>query len=345
MNVDRLAFTVWILSARPATAAAPKEPAETTCYNATAKTKQEAVAPCTALIESKTAGSEERAKAYYARGNWNGGTAAVADYTEALKLKPDYEAALMARGATVKWDDPQKAMADFSAVIALKPKAFGAYAERGFCELALGQYAEAVKDFDSAMKYADEGKASALWLLWRGFAEDAAGDHLRAIHDFSACVKNPFTDPRHALHARGVAFYEKGDFANAFEDFDKAIKLRPDDKFFAETWYARGLTRRRRGDDAGANADIAAAKAMDAEVVNAFEGSGLPACEFGSPRGLCDEAIRAKPQSAATLYLLAKVRRRAGDFAGGASDEARAKKLDPKIGGTFKGLPAVGGIK
>jgi hypothetical protein len=48
-----------------------------------------------------------------------------------------------------------------------------------------------------------------------------------------------------------------GDLPSAIADFDAALKAEP---AMASSLYGRGLAKRRRGDDAGGEADIAAAR-------------------------------------------------------------------------------------
>ena len=57
----------------------------------------------------------------------------------------------------------------------------------------------------------------------------------------------------------GLTYYNKGDYARAIQDFDEAIRLRPD---YAKALNARGNAKKQMGDTAGGEADIASAKAL-----------------------------------------------------------------------------------
>ena len=58
----------------------------------------------------------------------------------------------------------------------------------------------------------------------------------------------------------------------AIADYDVALKLNPK---LAGSLYGRGLAKRRTGDAAGAEADIAAATALQANVAARFAGYGV----------------------------------------------------------------------
>ena len=63
---------------------------------------------------------------------------------------------------------------------------------------------------------------------------------------------------------RGNAYYDKGDFAHAISDYDHALNLKPD---YQSALFNRGLAKKRSGNSAGGDADLAAAKAMKAHVL------------------------------------------------------------------------------
>src|SRR5262249_15501954 len=69
-----------------------------------------------------------------------------------------------------------------------------------------------------------------------------------------------------ALTARAIIRFRQQKYAEAIADCDEALTftrwLRN-----AETLYIRGLAKRGTGDTAGADADIAAAKALDARAI------------------------------------------------------------------------------
>ena len=66
--------------------------------------------------------------------------------------------------------------------------------------------------------------------------------------------------------------WKQGDLAKARADYDAALKLDPK---LAGSLYGRGLLKLKQGDKAGGDADIAAAKAIDAGIVQRAAKWGL----------------------------------------------------------------------
>jgi len=71
---------------------------------------------------------------------------------------------------------------------------------------------------------------------------------------------------------RALAYYNKQDYDHAIADFDQVIRINPQ---IADMLYGRGMSKLRKGDRANGNADIAAARAMQADVAKAFERYGV----------------------------------------------------------------------
>jgi Flp pilus assembly protein TadD len=59
---------------------------------------------------------------------------------------------------------------------------------------------------------------------------------------------------------------------DAVRDFDAALELAPKT---ASSLYGRGVAKIRRGDTAGGNADVAAAKAIQANITEEMAGYGI----------------------------------------------------------------------
>lgn len=59
---------------------------------------------------------------------------------------------------------------------------------------------------------------------------------------------------------------------SAIEDYDLALRLRPD---FADAWNERGVAYRQKGDTAGGDADIAAARARRPALSDVVARSGV----------------------------------------------------------------------
>ena len=86
----------------------------------------------------------------YHLGDYKG---AITDYTQAIRLKPDYANVYFNRGVA-KGDLGQHlaAIADYDIAIRLKPDDAAAYYNRGIAKSQLGQYSAAIADYDSAIR-------------------------------------------------------------------------------------------------------------------------------------------------------------------------------------------------
>ena len=75
---------------------------------------------------------------------------AIADYSEAIRIKPDRHSYLVRGNAYTRVGKYDKAITDFSEVIRIKPDYAGAYWNRGFANLGKGHKAKAEADFAKA---------------------------------------------------------------------------------------------------------------------------------------------------------------------------------------------------
>ena len=71
---------------------------------------------------------------------------------------------------------------------------------------------------------------------------------------------------------RGAAWSDKGDLDRAIADYTEAIRL---DRANAYSLYGRGVAKLKKGDTAGGNADIAAAKAIKPDIAVVSAGYGI----------------------------------------------------------------------
>jgi tetratricopeptide (TPR) repeat protein len=62
---------------------------------------------------------------------------------------------------------------------------------------------------------------------------------------------------------RGNAYRNMGQYAEAIQDYDQALKLNPED---AETLYNRGAAKKASGDAAGGESDMQAARKLKPEI-------------------------------------------------------------------------------
>ena len=194
---------------------------------------------CTALIHSglefrvSLAGAyNNRAAGYRAKRDY---ASAIADYAEAIRLRPTYAQAFHNRGAVYgELGLYDLAIADFNQAIQLDASYANAWNGRCWTRAIMGQLQEAVADCNESLK-------------------------LRP--------NNPVT-----LASRALAYLKLGQSGPAINDYTQALKAAPKS---ASYLYGRGLAKEIEGDQSGAKADVAAAKRINSGIGKTFEGYGV----------------------------------------------------------------------
>jgi tetratricopeptide (TPR) repeat protein len=195
----RLLFGAALGAAATLSAAHAADDAAATCKKAWGEV---AVAACTRAIASGQYDGHELAKLHFYRaiGHDQKGDSALADYSEAIRLKPeDAEFYNNRGGAWPGKGDYDRAIADFSEAIRLNPHT---------------DYSEATRPHPKGAEvYYTRG------LAWLG-----KGDFDRAIADFSEAIR---FNPKHAAvyFIRGTAYAATGSFRRALQDYYKAYRL------------------------------------------------------------------------------------------------------------------------
>lgn len=150
----------------------------------------------TTANDYNTLGSHERQK-----GNID---AAIADFTKAVELQPDYAVAYNNRGGAERAKgDLGAAVADYTKAIQLKPDFAGAYNNRGGAKRAQGDFDGAIADYSKAIEL-NPGFAGAY--NNRGGAKLGKRDLDGAIADYSKAVD---LDPKHIVGATNLAAVRK----------------------------------------------------------------------------------------------------------------------------------------
>jgi tetratricopeptide (TPR) repeat protein len=114
---------------------------------------------------------------------------AIAEYTKAIKLNPNFGMAYGGRGtAHSELEQYEQAIEDFEKYIQLAPDKylFDAYQRRGSAYANLGEYHQAIQDFDTAIEL---DPFRTLSYISRGAAHAALGEHEAVIRDFDKVVQ------------------------------------------------------------------------------------------------------------------------------------------------------------
>ena len=193
---------------------------------------------CTKLIDTRRLKGRELAQALYHRGAGYAAqgdyTAAVREFTQALKFAPGSTDALYNRGgAYAKLDRWGDALADFNAVLKIAPDDIDTRYARAWVHAQRGEDKAAIADLDRVLAIVPDDQAA---LLDRGGMNIRAGRYDDAIRDFGQLLT---LDPKAAAAAynRGRAYYLKQDYGQAAEDFALALKLRSNNPYAALRLY------------------------------------------------------------------------------------------------------------
>jgi tetratricopeptide (TPR) repeat protein len=166
--------------------------------------------------------------------------------------------------------DYARAIADFNEAIRLEPTSAYAYGNRGNAYNDKGDHERAIADLNEAIRLDPKFADAFNNRCWARFLMDRDLD--RALADCTESLRLSPSNPANTINTRGAVEFKLGAFDRAIADFSAAIALNPKD---AGSLYARGLAKRRSGDTAGGDADIAAAMAITADIATEYARYGL----------------------------------------------------------------------
>jgi tetratricopeptide (TPR) repeat protein len=194
---------------------------------------------------------------------------ALADAGHVLRIKPDFAFAHLLRGRALAAQGAfDAALSEIGAAIALEPGSPSGYNVRGNVYAQKGQSALAIADFGKAIAI----KPQAPYYNNRCFerAKPDGGDLAGALAD---CNKALETDTgANVFDSRGFVHFRMGDYQSAAADYYVALDKKP---AYASSLFMRGVIKRKAGDAAGGDADIAAAKALDAGIADEYAKYGV----------------------------------------------------------------------
>ncbi len=159
-------------------------------------------------------------------------------------------------------DYPQ-AIKDFDEAIRIKPEYAEAYYNRGLAHKALGNAGQAIADYSRAIRI-KPNMAEAY--NNRGNAYGESGDCNLALMDFNAALEiNPsFAE---AYMNRGNAYNCLGNYQQAIEDYGRAIEKKPD---YAASYYNRAVAYSKMGNGKLAILDLKTAAGLGDERAKNF---------------------------------------------------------------------------
>jgi lipoprotein NlpI len=215
------------------------------------------VAACGAAIRLEAGDRGRVAVAYLVRGLGHNALGepdeALADMTRAIELAPSFAPAYAARGELLAHRrEYEKALADLNEALRFDPADAETWHQRGDVNDILGRGDAAIADYGEAIRR----NPRADYYIDRGAAFDKRRDRERAMADYDRALRLE-PDNARAHSSRGRMRFERGEFADAVPDLMKAADLDPDAPYYAIWLY---LARARAGEtDAAAELERRAA--------------------------------------------------------------------------------------
>jgi serine/threonine protein kinase len=250
----------------------------------------------------------------------------IADYNEAIRLKPDYVRAYSARGRALQsLGQEEKANDDFQKAISLVCKTADDYYGRGNAKSNLGDKYGAIADYNEATRL-NPNFADAYFN--RGYEKSNLGDKYGAIADYNEAIRiNPnFAD---AYKNRAYEKYINGDKYGAIADYTESIRINPN---YADAYFNRGVMKSELEDKYGAIADYTESIRINPNYADAYKNRAYEKYINGDKYGaIADntELIRINPNFAEAYYDRGVIKSELGDKQEAISDYNEAIRIKP----------------
>ncbi len=220
-----------------------------------------------------------------------------------IQLQPDNFMAYNGRGMIYsKIGQYNEAIEDYNKAININPKyyyIFKAYNNIGIAYAQQGQYKEAINDFNKAIAL-KPGYSDAYYN--RGVAYANMGRYQQAIEDYnkSIMLKPGYTE---AYYNRGVACTNLGEYQSAIDNYDKAIHLKLD---YVDAYYNRGINQSILGRYESAIADFNQTINLKKDDADAYNSRAIAYLNLGNRQLGCSDAKKACSLKVCEAFKLAK---------------------------------------
>ena len=272
---------------------------------------------------------EEDAEKYFDRANKKvfiqDYVGALSDYTQAIRLNPQYDIAYNSRGLLKESiGDLEGALMDYTEAARLGQHS-SAYSNRGNIKQLQGDLDGAILDYNKALQIDPQNAES---YNHRGLVKEALGDFDGAILDYNEALRfNP--QDANIYYNRGNTKQTKGDLDGAILDYTDAIRLNPK---FSGAHNNRGLVKRDKGDLDGAIFDFTEAVRLNPQDSGFYNNRGDAKQATGAFDGAIldyNEVIRLNPNAEA-YNNRGHTKQLKSDLNGAIQDFTDAIRLNPQ---------------
>ncbi|MBS1666595.1 MAG: tetratricopeptide repeat protein [Bacteroidetes bacterium] len=181
---------------------------------------------------------------------------AIADFTKAIELKPDFTDAYYFRALVKLRLKDSSSISDFTKTIELDPKNAKAYSFRGGVKFTLKHYQEALPDFDKTISLLPNYEQA---YFYKGSCLMELKNYDESIVQLTKAIELK-PDYTAAYYQRAITQYLKKDYSAAVLDFDKTAQL--DSTYSIRLFYFSGDAKIKVGQKEAACADFK--KSLDA---------------------------------------------------------------------------------
>ena len=205
--------------------------------------------------------------------------------------------------------------------------------ETGIAKAAGGQHAEALADFEDALRLSPQ---NAVYLYYRGAMKARLGREDEAQVDFEDALRL-LPNLSWLLALQGTAKADLGHYAEAIAHFDGALHFDPHD---GKTWNDRGVTKAHLGRYAEAIADYDTALKLIPHHFLPWGNRGIAKARLGRYAEAIsdfDAALKLDPKNAVIWQERASAKHNLGRYAEAISDFDAALKFDPNNVDTWGG--------
>jgi len=262
--------------------------------------------------------------AYLKEGDYDN---AIACYTQAIKINPNYVDAYFNRGSIYyEKGDYDKAIADYTQTTKIDPNAADAYCARGNAYYIKSDYDRAIADYTQAIKL-DPNWSYAYNV--RANAYHGKQDYDRAFADYDKVIKlNP--NDASAYKNRGDAYYYwKDDYDRAIADYTQAIRINPN---YNDAYYGRAAVYYDKKNYDRAFADYSQVIKLNPNDADAYKNRGARYYDKEDyDRAIVDytQVIRIAPNDSFAYYMRGSAYYKKKNYDKAIADFTQAIKIDP----------------